>query len=225
MINKNLLVEYILESIEHSKKPSFMQKVKDFEHNLKNAIKEKIPFTDLYNFTKHDKSYSSPPKDFEKKYNIKGISQEYTFPNNMSNEDFEKNILGWGNAERVFQFNIEEKYSKLNSLSTKDFKFILDNNTFINNILSKLNFKSQDYSMQRKIVWNILLGMTSCFNESDIDFFLSIRIGNSREHLSEEYEILRKSIEEITGEDYIFWFPSIDTMKYIYSQLSKGSYN
>ena len=53
MSNKNLLIEYILESVEHSKKPSFMHKVTDFEHNLKSAIKEKIPFTKLYSTLKY----------------------------------------------------------------------------------------------------------------------------------------------------------------------------
>lgn len=219
MNNEKLLIKYILESIEHSKNESFTKKFKKFKSNLSSIFNSP---SDIFF---KEKEYKSPPKVFEKKYNVTGLSQEHVFPNNMSNKDFEKNILGWGIKDTGdFQFNLEKEHSKLNSLSKRDFKFILDNNPFINDLLTKLNFKSQSYDIKCSIVFNILMGMTSCFNESDIEFFLLIRRGNSKEHLSKEYKTLENNIEKIIGSGF-GWFPSIDTMKYIHSQLSKGSYN
>lgn len=217
---EELLAKYILESIKDSKKPNSREKFNDFKDNFIARINPR------YLFAKKEEEYHSPPKVFEKKHDVIGLSQEYTFPDGMSNKDFEKNILCWDNVRaKNFQFNLEKEHSKPNSLSTKDFKFILDNNPFIKDLLSKVSFKSCSYSKQRYIVFATLMGMTSCFNESDIEFFLLMRYANSKAHLSQEYNDILNKILDIINDNGVGWLPSIDTMENIYRQLNKGSSN
>ena len=200
--------------------------LRDNDINVKSLLMSPIHLA-LYGKGK----YSSPPKVLENKFNLRGISKEYNFPNGMSAQEFEKEIMGRQGAG-TFVFILGSKKSGLSKLSKKDFYFILENNKEIKDIFIDFNFESFEYNKQTKLAYNILMGMSSCFNEDDIRIFLKTRFAskqlrnhpdlNTEEYVStyeEVYKNLNQEEEFDRSEHTLGWIPSIETLKLIKNQI------
>lgn len=175
---------------------------------LKLSILSGNPDKDLlYKHPNYLKIRTSPAVKFEEETGIYGISREYKMPFGLNNIEIE-------NIATIFK---------------KDSEVI----TFLYRELIKLNHNLPITSEQQKM-YDIICGACSKFNIDDIKDFIEnkkelekvpnnnlnlIYFFNKKDPYSIQYELIYNSIIEMGVK--LNWFPSIETLDYIYKKLKK----
>lgn len=120
-----------------------------------------------------------PPTDFEKKYNVSGISKDWKLPKYFdTNEE-------WDLATNLFEINFE-------SLDT-----IVGELVILNPELADLYEIADDYE---EGFWNILNGCISKINLDDIIEYVTV--GGANETRSKKYHNLQKEVGEKLKVDF-----------------------
>ena len=185
----------------------FLMKLNIFSGNKYSLLKKDKTFNkkvfdrcDGLFFVGFKKTYCAPPLSFEKYFRLKGLSKIYKFPFDLKPIDVE--AILWL-SDVTLRWGID------NETLRKDFLKLMELIFDLNPILNKLKVKS--FSK----LYDIGLGVTSCFNVDDIKFFIE----NWNYQKREDYPIHQHKIlliEKLMG--YLSWVPCEKTLDKILKQ-------
>ena len=150
-------------------------------------------------------SYSSPPKDFEKTFNLNGVSENWNMPYGLTHKKMEYIIR----SLHILSFS---KYESLE---------IYDDLYAIYLELIKLNPKIGEIHTNYQKV-QVMIGMTSCFNFDDISYFIEYLFPEEEEEGVEtkKYKMKQRRVYKLLKETYRFnWRVSEKTLDKIINQL------
>ena len=165
----------------------------------------------LESYYKPTENWSSPPKEFEKESNLKGISCDWKIPFNKTAEELEQLSNKFMNDERR---------------TSKIFKEVFKLNPELE-IFKNYPFMSEKFMYPK---CGIIGGVCSCMNVDDIKDYLDNAtsiLDGPFEGSKKDYEIKRNGkidkeyskLYNVVYKKYghISWFPSIKTMEKILS--------
>ena len=179
--------------------------IRNEKHNLE--LTERISFI---NDSCHDYNpYKAPPKVFEKECNLTGISRNWKIPFKLTPKKMEDVLTSI--------FTLWNK-NWMNEILYHDFIKILSE--FIKLNPEILNIKGDDEYM-----WQILIGMTSCFNYEDIRYWteeLSYNDYKDNEEHKKKHERILDLIKAkgFVKEPRFGWRPSMRTLDIVLGQLT-----
>lgn len=143
--------------------------------------------------------------DFQKALGLKDIGTEYVLPRNLSAEAMEREI-----RQRVKWDLIPMEERKKRALEYAD-AF-----TVLNPSLKPVRFNRDDLLQ----VWHVLLGVTSCFNPDDIDYFINNidQLNTPQQNFSDKLKRSLRSEFNVAAE--LYWRPSEKTAQRVLEQMN-----
>lgn len=149
-------------------------------------------------------AYREPARRYEKTYKLSGIAGKYRFPKSLP-------------ARKIQD---DGHWKKDYATLTGTWKKLVDRNPCLKQI------KTQEGN-RRELV-DALMGVVSGFNVNDINFFLDLSrknlpAGSYSEQLPAFKEIY-DWIRQKTGQNDIYWVPSLPTLQKMKSQLESKNY-
>lgn len=178
--------------------------------------------------------YTAPAKKFEQKVNLKGISGEYIFPNNMSAQDWELHCRKEIDANYEFVWikdlftNSEQTQKKLKKLNPERLKKLAQ----LKPIEQKQKTKEQIFyhkfftsfiknnpeicklPITKENKRDVFFGVTSLFNPDDIYYYITVPTEKRKPQILKRQEKIEKFCKTNLG-----WIASPKTLNKIEKQL------
>lgn len=179
-------------------------------HVFKHAVKMTMPDLrgDFTRVAPREYEFSKPAKRLEQRHGLSGIAQDYRLPFGLSEIDLQVFCM----LARALRSDLQDSTTLVPST-----KPLIDKVIRLNPNLHHLRFDKTD----SKAVYDVLLGVASGFNPTDIQHFIDGNNGVKSRALP-GYQDKLNEIDKSLGPHTVCWIPAPATLDKIISQLPKN---